>query len=433
MQRVLTILALFLSFAFARLEAGDLLPPASAFRDGQPVSTMRTLDEIEPRQPVSELPFVITNSGAYYVIHPLLGAATNHGITVRANHVLIDLGGFPLVGQPDSLSGILVDGPGPLTDVVIRNGVIRNWPGCGIAGSNAVDSQVFGITAFTNGQHGIALGGSAVVKDCIAMQNGGRGVTVAEGSTIENVTSRGNGERGIYASTASRIRECIVRENGSHGLEVVHDSRVIGCLARGNRNSGIVGDDGCSIYDTVSMANGFGTGGRGISVDADARIAGCLTKGNGGDGVNTGEGATILDCASRGNGGNGIAAQNYAVVRNCTCIGNQMDGIKVNNHCRIVDNNSGNNGTSPQASFAGIHVTGSGNRVQDNNVVNNDNTGIDVDATGNLIVRNSASLNTNDFTFVDGNNVGRRKGPGYLSNALGTDFFADAWSNFKNE
>jgi len=50
------LLALSLPRAFAQ---GSLTPP------GAPAPTMKSLDQIEPRTPISSLPFTISSSGSY--------------------------------------------------------------------------------------------------------------------------------------------------------------------------------------------------------------------------------------------------------------------------------------------------------------------------------------------------------------------------------
>jgi parallel beta-helix repeat protein len=72
---------------------------------------------------------------------------------------------------------------------------------------------------------------------------------------------------------------------------------------------------------------------------------------------------------------------------------------------------------------AGIHVTGSDNRIDSNNVTANDR-GIDVDAAGNLVIRNSASGNTTDYDIVAGNKDAQVLSPG--SGFASTD----PWANF---
>jgi hypothetical protein len=79
---------------------GALTPP------GPPAPTMKSLDQIETRTPISYIPFAITTPGDYYLTKDvtLPAGSTRSGIEVRASHVSIDLAGHALVGQPSSSS-----------------------------------------------------------------------------------------------------------------------------------------------------------------------------------------------------------------------------------------------------------------------------------------------------------------------------------------
>ena len=112
--------------------AGDMDPPPEAWQNGNPVSTMKDMNQLEPRTPISSLPYVITNSGSYYVTANLMGTMTNNGITIYTNDVILDLGGFTLKGAPasNSYSGITVSN-GPYKNITVRNGVLRGWGDCG--------------------------------------------------------------------------------------------------------------------------------------------------------------------------------------------------------------------------------------------------------------------------------------------------------------
>src|SRR5947207_1497513 len=72
------------------LAQGALTPP------GAPAPTMKTLAQIEPRTPISVLPFTISTPGSYYFTGNLTATADGVAITVSAENVTIDLNGFTL-------------------------------------------------------------------------------------------------------------------------------------------------------------------------------------------------------------------------------------------------------------------------------------------------------------------------------------------------
>src|SRR5437588_12623981 len=100
----LLLALLFLSTINSRLSTiraqGTLTPP------GAPAPAMKTLTQIEPRTPISSLPYTVTNGGSYYLTANLTGVALQSGITIQADDVTLDLNGFTLIGVPTSSSGI---------------------------------------------------------------------------------------------------------------------------------------------------------------------------------------------------------------------------------------------------------------------------------------------------------------------------------------
>jgi hypothetical protein len=139
--------------AFAQ---GSLNPPP-----GTPAPTMKTQDQIEPRTPISALPFAITNPGSYYVARDLTGVTNQNGITILTDNVSLDLSGFALRGIPGSLDGIHVSFG--LRNIAIRNGTIRDWGAFGVNGTNATNSQLENLMASDNGGAGLTVDTARVI------------------------------------------------------------------------------------------------------------------------------------------------------------------------------------------------------------------------------------------------------------------------------
>jgi secreted PhoX family phosphatase len=97
-------------------------------------------------------------------------------------------------------------------------------------------------------------------------------------------------------------------------------------------------------------------------------------------------------------------------VTGCTASANTGDGIQVDNLSRVEGNICQGNGAA-EGDGAGIHVTGRKNRIDSNMATSNDR-GIDIDAGGNLIVRNDSSNNTTNYDIVAGNPNANIETPG---------------------
>lgn len=177
---------------------GALTPP------GAPAPTMKTLDQIEPRAPLSSLPVTISASGSYYLTTNLTGFSGTNGITVAANDVTIDLNGFSLSGVSGALDGIFFQGYSRLT---VKNGVIRNWTD-GIWASGTGNNQFQNLVVVSNASLGIYTGSRAMIELCTADANT-TGINVAGGSIVRNcVATRNN--NGIVCGSDNSISNSIV-------------------------------------------------------------------------------------------------------------------------------------------------------------------------------------------------------------------------------
>lgn len=199
--------------SFTSYGQGSLTP------SGAPGPTMRTLSQVEPRTPISSLPFTIAAPGAYYLTTNLTGVASSNGITVQANDATIDLHGFALVGVSGSLSGIAV--PFARSGLTVFGGVIRGWGATGISAANASSAQYSSLSLLSNTGDGLDAGTNSIVRDCVATGNSGDGLALNSSCLVENNNCQANGACGIHVlGNACRVESNHMVTNGTSGLEV---------------------------------------------------------------------------------------------------------------------------------------------------------------------------------------------------------------------
>jgi len=322
------------------LDAGSLEPP------GPPAPTMKTIEQSEPRIPISSLPITISAPGSYYLTDDLTGVSGQHGITVSSAFVTIDLNGFALIGVAGSLNGIMAQ-VAPNEQLEIRNGVIRNWGSRGIlatgSGIHAMDLRVTG-----NGSDGLSLGARAVVRDTTAIGNGASGIAVGTGSTIIGCTATNNSSSGIVPGTFSLVSSSIGSSNAVNGFLLSTASVATDCIAE-------------------NSPTGFNLG-------TASRASRSVARGNN-VGFSGGSGVSVEDCVADTNFDDGIRLTSLGLARG--------------NVARANTN-------------AGIHATGTGNRIEGNSS-NANAVGIRVDGTSSLVVRNSTSGNNLEYQVAGGN------------------------------
>ena len=172
---------------------GSLTPPDA------PAPTMKSLDQIEPRTPISSAPFIINSPGSYYLTTNLTGAASGSGITISANNVTVDLNGFAVQGVPSSQEGIYLSGTS--TNVTVRNGSISGWGGRGVYfGDYGIGSQNLVLEHLTvSANYSGIYGANCVVQNCQSSDNSYYGIYVAPG-TVSHCLVQNNAYSGIYVN-----------------------------------------------------------------------------------------------------------------------------------------------------------------------------------------------------------------------------------------
>jgi parallel beta-helix repeat protein len=343
--------------------AGDLNPPV-----GPVAPTHKTLTEVEPRTAVNATNtpgdanslFKISQPGSYYFTGNITGVAGKHGVEIVASGVTLDLNGFDLVGVVGSLDGVSTT-VANLHSIAVVSGSVRNWgdEGVDLGSFGAANCRVADLHVSGNlDLSGISVGYGSTVTNCVAYDSAVDGISAEFGCTITNCCAYRNGETGIIVhNTGNTVTNCSAFDNN---LEGIHAGR------------------GCTITNCSVSWNESG--------------------------INTGEGSMVLNCSAIENTAVGIYARNSSTVADCAVQANTLDGILCTSFCMIRGNTSAGNGLGA-GNGAGVHATGIDNRIEGNNCTGADR-GIDVDFTGNIIIKNTCSGNTSNWEIAIGNSVG---------------------------
>lgn len=418
-QRKTTMMLLLLLSAvwMGTAIAGDLNPSAPPTE-----GTMKPLDEVEPRIPISSVPFIIADKGSYYLTRNLSSEGT--AITVSADDVTIDLCGFTLTGPGSGENyGISMS---LRKNIEIRNGTIRDFGLDGIRERfvESYNHRIIGIRSVNNGRHGIYLpGNSDVVKDCAVIGNGASyagtvyGIYVNMTSKVVDNTVSSNGAAvtvgficGIRTSTGCTVSGNIVYSNSSmssvgvSGITAGMGNLVSGNTVHSNNGFGIESSTFCRIFDNVVTDNSK----RGISAGSNSTITGNVVGSNTLEGINAGDHVTITGNTVTSNGGSGITCTGGTIADNTVSLNNTSNtlgqgGIVVSLHSQVRNNtlegNSKNN----------IYIVQFRNCVE-GNVMSGSDYGINFAGTGNVYLNNRATSNGTNY-----NAAGNIDGGGNIS------------------
>jgi len=294
--------------------AGSLQPSAP------PASTMKTLEQIEPRTPITSLPFTITASGSYYLTGNLTSGG--NGITVDVNNVTIDLQGFTITGNGVG-SGVYMIGR---SNVEIRNGTIQNFQdGIKETYSSGRGHRVIDVRVIKNSATGIYLVGYGhTVKGCTVLKNATSGTSGNTGSGIyggmrslvagnvihDNGTNINGYFYALIVGDGSVVTGNTVNNNGYHAVNkavglltgtccVVKDNSVFeNCLACYSDYTGMSVATGCTVIGNCVYSNGTGSAGsslNGLIIGANSLADQNVAYNNAGTNFSAGSGSVVSE------------------------------------------------------------------------------------------------------------------------------------------
>jgi hypothetical protein len=361
------------------------------------------------------MPVTITNAGSYVVTENLTGSNGMAGITINADDVTLDLNGFTLRGVAGSLDGIAV--PTPRSDLVIINGIVRDWGDDGVDALQSSNAVLRDLGLFNNANGGARAGFNSLVERCRAVANGGY-----VGPHPPATNSLGVG---FHVENGSVVRYCVAVNNNSHGLVGHSGSTVSFCALGGNVHDGFHGS-----HATVVRGCAVGANSEGIEVDSGCSVVDSVSGENQEDGVRTKKaelgpvcgGSVIAGCTAFANVKNGIDIQGGgSTVQGCVVYSNQDHGIRLLSGNMVRANLSSRN--NPSNFKRGCVMSESGNRVEGNHLVEN-YKGLEAETNGNIIVGNSAAQNAGgNYSISAGNHFDTISNPG-------TSIPKEPWGNF---
>jgi hypothetical protein len=289
----------------------------------------RTPDQIEPRTPISSVPFTISAAGSYYLTKNL-AVASGDAITITADNVTVDLNGFTLSSTQTTPAGTGILLSGDRKHIHILNGHIKGsgfLNGIYYSGAIPLNVRITGVSVSGCQSHGIymAAGNATVAESCTVHTVGGYGIFA---DSVTNSTAYQCGTGGIVGTT---VQNCYATTTGS-------DASAIYAWTINNCYGYSTGSAGYGIYALGVANNCYGQSVSGIGVQA-ITATGCQGYSGSGIGVFA---QTAQNChGESGGSGRGVFAH---TAQNCfgrSTSGTGIDAFPAENCSGISDSGIG--------------------------------------------------------------------------------------------
>ena len=194
------------------------------------------------------------SAGSYVLTQDIF--ATGDCLVVTADDVTIDLKGFQIRGNGTG-TGVKIEAP--RKGLAIRNGTVRDFQlGIGFSGSQILVEKIRAV-----GNHvGIAVGSRSIVRDNIAFDNAGGGITAGiGGSTLTGniVSANGSGivgQGGLVAGNDSLVSNNVVNANDGTGMDIGLGSTVLNNTVNNNSGTGIAVTCASNVIGNTAVGNG---------------------------------------------------------------------------------------------------------------------------------------------------------------------------------
>jgi hypothetical protein len=315
---------------------------------------MVTLQQIEPRTPISSAPFNIKALGSYYLTGNIT-VTSGDAIDINASGVTLDLNGFTISSTADPAAGTAISINGSVHNIQILNGTISgsstynggNYGNSGFLdgiycesetnGGIEINVRVTGVSVFGCLDDGINLGTGlgSIVESCSVSTVGGNGIVA---DIVANSWAMVCGDNGIYATTANN---CVGGATSS-GTGLYAGNTAENCS--GSSQDG----DGLFAASTAMNCNGSSTSGTGL--DANNNAENC--SGSSQDGAGLFAASTAMNCNGSSTSGTGLDANFNAE----NCCGSSFSGAGLQAFTAFMCFGTSQQGTGLAANFANFCI-----------------------------------------------------------------------------